>query len=223
MIRVILADDQNIVRNGIRNLLERDGRFEITGEASSAGELFEILKNGVVPHEIVLADMVLPGMAGLALAEKISTSNPAVKIILLTVLDNDERMVQAFRSGVMGYLLKSVSAEELIFALVYIHRQNKRYISADLAPSLLDRISNLPGYSYDGLDGLDGIDGIVFTKREHEVLHLIAEGHTNQQIADKLFTSRRTVEGHRQALMDKANVSNSAALVQFAFRKKLIA
>jgi len=218
MIRVILADDQNIVRSGIRNLLERDGRFEVIGEASGADELFEILNKGIVP-EIVLADMVLPGMTGLALAEKITLTNHTTKIVLLTIVDTDEGLIQAFKSGAMGYLLKSVSADELIFALTYIHYQNKRYISADLAPRLLDIVSNLPRYDH---DGQDGHDGVVFTKREFEVLQLIADGHTNQQIADKLFTSRRTVEGHRQALMDKANVSNSAALIKFAFRSKLI-
>lgn len=218
MIRVILADDQNIVRNGIRNLLESDGRFEVIGEASSADELFEILNKGIVP-EIVLADMVLPGMTGLALAEKISSNNHTTKIVLLAIADNDERLIQAFRSGAMGYLLKSVSADELIFALSYIHFQNKRYISADLAIHLLDRIGDLPRSNH---DGLDGHNGVAFTKREYEVLKLIADGHTNQQIADKLFTSRRTVEGHRQALMDKADVSNSAALIKFAFVKKLI-
>jgi len=218
MIRVILADDQNIVRSGIRNLLERDGRFEVIGEASGADELFEILNKGIVP-EIVLADMVLPGMTGLALAEKITLTNHTTKIVLLTIVDTDEGLIQAFRSGAMGYLLKSVSADELIFALTYIHYQNKRYISADLAPRLLDIVRNLPRYDH---DGQDGYDGVVFTKREYEVLQLIADGHTNQQIADKLFTSRRTVEGHRQALMNKANVSNSAALIKFAFLKKLI-
>ena len=218
MIKVILADDQNIVRSGIRNLLERDGRFEVIGEASGADELFEILNKGIVP-EIVLADMVLPGMTGLALAEKITLTNHTTKIVLLTIVDTDEGLIQAFRSGAMGYLLKSVSADELIFALTYIHYQNKRYISADLAPRLLDIVRNLPRYDH---DGQDGYDGVVFTKREYEVLQLIADGHTNQQIADKLFTSRRTVEGHRQALMNKANVSNSAALIKFAFLKKLI-
>jgi len=216
MIKVILADDQNIVRNGIRNLLEKDGRFEVLGEASSADELFELLNKGFVP-EIILADMILPGMSGLALAEKLSSNNHNTKIVLLTVVDNDERLIQAFESGAMGYLLKSVSADELIFALSYIHHQNKRYISAGLAPRLLSCLGNLPRLN----NGEHS--GVAFTKRESEVLELISEGYTNQQIADKLFTSRRTVEGHRQALMDKANVSNSAALIKFAFRNKLIA
>ncbi|MGZ3776094.1 MAG: response regulator [Mucilaginibacter sp.] len=218
MIKIILADDQNIVRNGIRNLLEKDGRFEVIGEASNADELFEIMNKGFVP-EIVLADMVLPGMTGLALAEKISSNNHNTKIVLLTIVDNDEQLIQAFKSGAMGYLLKSVSADELIFALSYVHHQNKRYISAALAPQLLDIVSNLLQYDH---EGHDGHNGAVFTKREYEVLQFIAEGHTNQQIADKLFTSRRTVEGHRQALMDKADVSNSAALIRYAFQHKLI-
>jgi DNA-binding NarL/FixJ family response regulator len=215
MIRVILADDQNIVRNGIRNLLEKDGRFEIIGEASSAVELFELLNKGVVP-EIVLADIVLPGMTGLALAEKISSANHITKIVLFTLVDNGDHLMQAFKAGAMGYLLKSISPDELVFALSYIHLHNKKYISADLALHLLDRVGNLPQLNHRGFNGVN------FSKRESEVLELISEGHTNQQIADKLFTSRRTVEGHRQALMDKAHVSNSAALIRFAFQHKLI-
>jgi DNA-binding NarL/FixJ family response regulator len=214
MIRVILADDQNIVRNGIRNLLEEDGRFEIIGEASGAAAVFELLDKGVIP-DIILADIILPELSVLEKIFKLDGIS-APKMVLLTVTDGDEHMMQAFKAGAMGYLLKSISPDELIFALSYIHFHNKKYISADLTLRLLDRVRALPQLNH------NGHDGVIFSKRETEVLELISEGHTNQQIADKLFTSRRTVEGHRQALMDKAGVSNSAALVKFAFRHKLL-
>jgi DNA-binding NarL/FixJ family response regulator len=214
MIRVILADDQNIVRNGIRNLLERDGRFEVIGEASSAAEVFELLDKGIIP-DIVLADMILPELADFGKNFKFDGSIMP-KLVLLTTADRDEQLLRAFKSGVMGYLLKSISPDELVFALFYIHHYHKKYLSAELGIHLLDQINNLPQaneYPF---------DGVSFSKRETEVLELISEGYTNQQIADKLFTSRRTVEGHRQALMDKADVHNSAALVKYALRHKLI-
>jgi DNA-binding NarL/FixJ family response regulator len=221
MIKIILAGDQNIVRNGIRNLLERDGRFEIIGEASSAAALFEVLDKGFIP-EIILADSQMPELlTGMQNFRVDGITIP--KIVLLTTDHNHDLLVTAFGAGVMGYLLKNISSEELLFALSFVHHQNKRYISAALAPLLLDLVSNLQQHDHNGYDGHDGHNGVVFTKREFEVLELISEGYTNQQIADKLFTSRRTVEGHRQSLMDKAEVSNSAALIKYAFRNKLIA
>ena len=219
MIKVILADDQNIVRSGIRNVLEKDGKFEVIGEASNADELFEILKKGVIP-DIILSDTILPEWTGTILATKSASKKSETKLVVLTSVDSDNYLLQAFRSGAMGYLLKSISSAELLFALSFIHHHNQKYISSEIALRQLDRISHLP--QLDGLNGHNGHDGLPFSKRETEVLGLISQGYTNQQIADKLFTSRRTVEGHRQSLMDKANVRNSAALVRFAFRNNLL-
>lgn len=222
MIKIILADDHNIVRSGIRNVLERDGKFQVIGEASNAAEVFELLNKGVIP-DIILADTIMSGMTGIVLAEKFRIVDSGPRVVILTILDSDEYLLQAFRSGVAGYLLKSVSSEELLFALSHIHHHNRKYISSEIAIRQLDRISHLPLLNHhDGHDGHDNLDGVTFSKRESEVLVLISEGYTNQQIADKLFTSRRTVEGHRQALLDKANVRNSAALVRFAFRNNLL-
>jgi DNA-binding NarL/FixJ family response regulator len=213
MIKIILAGDQNIVRNGIRNLLERDGRFIITGEASSAVALFEVLDKGNTP-EIILADSQMPDILS-RMQNFRSDGKTQPKLVLLTDDPNEEPLLSAFKSGAMGYLLKSISFDELIFALLQVH-QNKKYLCSELVFHLVDRINNLPQLNH------HLHDGVQFSKRETEVLELISEGHTNQQIADKLFTSRRTVEGHRQALMDKANVSNSAALIKFAFRHGII-
>jgi len=112
-------------------------------------------------------------------------------------------------------LLKDISADELVFALRHV-AENKRYISADLSAKMLHRV----GRSGKGMLPDSGID---FSKRETEVLELIASGYTNQEIADKLFTSRRTVEGHRQAMINKASVRNSAELIRFAVKHCLIA
>lgn len=215
MISVILADDQNIVRSGIRNLLEQDGRFSVIGEASGTAGVFELLDKGVIP-EIILADIILPESAEYGKNFSFhKTITP--KLVLLSVADGNENVSKAFELGFIGYLLKNISAEELVFALSYIHLNNKKYLSADLALRLLDIVANLPALNYKGVGTIQ-----LFSRRETEVLELISDGYTNQEIANKLFTSKRTVEGHRQALMDKAEVSNSAALVKFAFRNKLI-
>jgi DNA-binding NarL/FixJ family response regulator len=129
------------------------------------------------------------------------------------MIDNENYVFKAFRAGASGYLLKDVSADELIFALSHIS-SNKSYICSDLSIRLLERAGN---YKKD-----DAILDLDFSKREKDVLELLAQGFTNQQIADKLFISRRTVEGHRQAMIDKSKARNSVELIKFAVKNGLI-
>ena len=128
------------------------------------------------------------------------------------MFDNENYVSDAFNSGVHGYLLKNISTEELIFALSHVHRNN-RYICSDLAMRMLSLANRRNGITDCMID---------FSKRETEVLSLIAQGYTNKEIADKLYTSRRTVEGHRQTMINKANVRNSAELIRFAVKHSLI-
>ncbi len=213
---MLLVDDHNLVRNGIKTLLEKNGKFQVIGEASNADEAFELLEQGLSP-EIILADITVQAMTGIMLAKRFIGAQNAPKIVLHTISENNEFLALAFKAGAMGYLLKSIGAEELVFALSHIYYQKKKYISADVAVRLVDHISDLSKLVIENGDGK-----IAFSKRETEILGLIAEGFSNQEIADKLFTSKRTVEGHRQAMMDKANVRNSAALVRYAFQNKLL-
>jgi DNA-binding NarL/FixJ family response regulator len=212
MIKILLAEDHQIVRNGIKNVLENDGAFQVIAETSNGKEALELIEQGASP-DIILADMNMPEMNGIELAENLKqTDHGHIKTVMLTMFDNENYVMDAFNSGVDGYLLKNVSTEELTFALSHIHRNN-RYICSDLAMRMLS-LANQKNNMTDCM--------VDFSKRETEVLSLIAQGYTNKEIADKLYTSRRTVEGHRQTMINKANVRNSAELIRFAVKNSLI-
>lgn len=214
MISVLLAEDHTIVRNGIRSLLESESNIRVMGEAANGKEAIRILEEGEKVN-LVIADLNMPGMSGNELIKYLRTNFPNVNIIILSMSDNEKHVSEAFKSGADSYLLKNVSKDELIFAVKHVIAGGQ-YICAELSLRMFAKLSSHELASTD----LDSFAD--FTKRELEVLKLIAEGFTNNEIADKLFTSRRTVEGHRQSLIEKTGVSNSAALIMHAFRNGII-
>ncbi|MBV8389738.1 MAG: response regulator transcription factor [Mucilaginibacter sp.] len=215
MIRIILAEDHNIVRDGIKNLLEKVPNFQIIGDAINGAEVLQLIASGLEP-DIILVDMNMPVMGGLELSEKLKESAIKAKVIILTMIDHEKYVIKAFKSGVTGYLLKNVSADELIFAISHIHGDGN-YICSELALRFMDRLTHMPE-----LSSAEDTSDVEFTKREMEVLVLTAEGYTNQEIADQLFTSKRTVEGHRQAMINKTGTRNTIALVKYALQHGII-
>lgn len=215
MINILLAEDHNIVRNGIRSVLEKEDTIHVSGEAVNGAEALAFLANG---HNInvLVADMNMPVIGGVELTEQIRKDYPDLKVIILSALDHEKYVIKAFQSGVNGYLLKSAGAEELIFAIKHVYNNNQ-YICSELTNRFLTRLLTIP----DPITS-ENVNNIEFSSRELEVLGFIAEGFTNQEIADKIFTSRRTIEGHRQSLMDKTGSRNSAALVRFAIINGII-
>ncbi|MFD2873756.1 response regulator [Mucilaginibacter ximonensis] len=214
MIDILLADDHSIVRNGIKNLIEKETDIRIVGEATNGEEALQLLKT-VSPH-IIMADMDMPGVSGIELAEKLRIEASPIKVVLLTMHDHQQYVNKAIRAGVAAYLLKNISAEELVFAIKQVHR-GKQYLCAELSIRLLNQLLASP-FPIDQ----ENAPQVSFSERELEILRLIAEGYTNQEIADRIFTSKRTVEGYRRTMIDAAGVKNTAALVRFAMRKKLI-
>lgn len=214
-LKIILAEDHNIVRKGIKNLLENADGFEVIGEALNGKEVLALIDKGLVP-DIVLADMNMPEMDGIELTAQLKDKVPPIKTVLLTMMDHEKYVTRAFGAGVCGYLLKNVSADELIFALKHIRKEG-RYICSEISLYLLDRLIHQPETPEPAPQ-----TEIEFSRRETEVLTLIAEGYTNQEIADQLFTSKRTVEGHRQSMIEKTNTRNTAALIKFALQNNII-
>lgn len=214
MIHVLVADDHEIVRCGISKLLTSQSDFVVTGEAADGMEVLRLLENGV-KADVLLADINMPGMNGIELMQKVRERYSDVKLVLLTMQDQPESVQKAFGVGVHNYLFKTAGAEEVIFAV----RQavsGKPYLCADLTERLINQsTSSFISTSTKNVD-------VEFSRREMEVLSLIAEGYTNEEAADKLFTSRRTVEGHRQAMIDKTGCRNSLALIRFAMRNGLL-
>jgi len=215
MIKIMLAEDHQIVRNGIKSLLEKERNFQMVGEASNGIDAIKLLEEGI-ETDVILADVNMPKMDGLELVRNVKARFPHIKTLILSMLDHEKYVANVLNVGAMGYLLKNVDHKEMVFAIDHVN-QGKPYICSELSIKIFKKLAKQITQQQDGDD-----DVADFTQRELEVLSLIAEGLTNQEIADKLFTSKRTVEGHRQNMIDKTGVKNTAALVQYAFRAGLI-
>ncbi|MGN7203074.1 response regulator transcription factor [Pedobacter sp. SAFR-022] len=211
---VILAEDDNLVRDGIRLLLETHEGFNVIGEAHNGLEAIELLKNGNKP-DVILADINMPDMDGIELIKAVKEFDPKIQVVMLSMLDNEKYMIQSFSEGASGYLLKTVSPDELIFSLRQVV-SGERYISSDLSFGLLERSSKRPPAL-----ATEPVN-LHLNSRELEILKLIGEGLTNSEMGEKLFISRRTVEGHRQNLMDKTGCKNTATLIKYAVLNRLI-
>lgn len=209
MLNLILAEDHNIVRNGIRMLLGADIEINITGEAVNGRQVLDMIAKGV-KADIVLADINMPEMDGIALIQELKENSPETQVVILSMLDNEKYVAQAFSEGASGYLLKNVSANELVFSLKHVHAGGK-YICAELAIRQLDKLMHTVPLPFNQPNRQ-----IDFSMREIEILHLIAEGLTNSEMSEKLFISKRTIEGHRQSLIEKTGSKNTAALIRFA-------
>ncbi|RZM09993.1 MAG: response regulator transcription factor [Pedobacter sp.] len=215
MLNVLLVEDHNVVRNGLKLLLETDQTIKIVAEAINGRQALDILaKNNEI--DLVLSDINMPEMDGIALINALKETGSTVSVVLLSMLDKETTVNEAFRAGAAGYLLKSSSTDELLFALKHVH-SGERYLCATLAIRLLSLNFERGAQSKIPLP-LE----IELSSREIEILELIAKGLTNQEMSDSLFLSKRTVEGHRQGLLDKFAVRNSAELIYHAMRTGLI-
>ncbi len=217
MIKILLVEDHMVVRNGIKLLLESQEGFEVVGEASNGKEALDFLSTNPVP-DIVLTDISMDEMDGMELLQVLNKQYASIKVVILSMLNQINYVIEAFESGLAGYLVKNVGYNELLFGLNHI-ANGGRYMSEEIAMILLDQVRS--GQSYAQIPGELQTDFDI-SERELEVLKLIAEGYTNVEIADKIFLSKRTVEGHRQNLIDKAGVKNTAHLVKFAFERGIL-
>jgi DNA-binding NarL/FixJ family response regulator len=212
-IRVLLADDHELVRAGVRALLEKVEYVRVAGEVSDGHEVLEFLRRDA--SEVLMLDISMPRLNGMEALGRITREFPSVRVIVLSVHQNSEYLWQAINAGAAGYLLKRASADELERALETI-LQGRFYLSSELAP-LARQLPMLPatGLRNKPLEGL--------TERQREILQLIAEGETTKGIALLLKISCKTVEYHRAQLMERLNIFDLAGLVRFAMRTGVIA
>ncbi len=210
MISVLLVDDHEIVRTGMRRLLDDQAHIEVLGEASQ-GEQAVMLAKQLQPQIILMDINMPPGIGGLEASRKILHTHPECKIIILTVHNGDVFPQQLFSIGVKGYLNKSCGIEEVLLACKEV-MQGRRYISAKLAREIAEK-NILPD------------TGNVFDKlsaREMQVMLMLTQGLKNQQIADKLYLSPKTVSTYRYRIFDKLGVKNDVELIHLASRYHLI-
>lgn len=213
IIKVIIADDLIIVRNGIKKLLDRCPNISVVSEVSSIQKVLDFLANGE-EADIILSDLNMIELNGIGLINKLNELGCKTKLVILTMFDQENYVIKAFDAGASGYLLKNLGQQELILAIESVY-EGKKYICAELGLQFLnERLKNT------NLDKERIL--ISFNDRELEVLDKIAEGFTNNEIAEKLFLSRRTVEGHRLSLLHKTQSKNTAMLIRFAYINKYL-
>lgn len=208
-LRVILADDHQIVRSGLRALLEKQGDIEIVGEAQDGKEAVQLAKD--LQPDLVAMDVSMPGLNGIDATRQIREEAPRVKVLALSMHSDRRFVVEMLAAGASGYLPKNCAFEELTRAIRTIGASGF-YLSPALAVSKAD-----------ATQPTGGSPGPRLTAREREVLQLIAEGHTTHSIADRLGISVKTVEAHRQHIMDKLQIHSIAELTKYAVREGLTA
>ncbi len=212
-IRILVADDHSIVREGVRMILAGQEDFEVVGEASTGREALEQAR-ALQPHVVVM-DISMPDMNGIRATEKIRKELPSVQVLGLTMHEEDSYVFELLKVGAAGYVLKRAAAEDLVAAVRATHR-GEAFLYPSVAKMVVqDFLQRAPAKEKEkALDGL--------TDREREVLTLVAEGLTNQEIAGRLFISIKTVQTHRAHIMEKLNLHDRTELVRYAIRKGLI-
>lgn len=214
-ITVLLAEDHAIVRQGLCALLNRDGHLKIVGEALTGREAVELA--GKLRPDVILMDIAMPVLNGLEATRQILTANPAARIIILSAHSDNEYIERTTAAGVAGFLEKQTSAEILTKAISEVAKGNTFF-----SPSIAKRMPHDKSKSR-GRDGFIKPNGIrPLTSRECEVLQLVAEGSANKQVAVALGISIKTVEKHRQHLMDKLNIHDTAGLTRYAISAGVI-
>jgi DNA-binding NarL/FixJ family response regulator len=205
-IRVLIADDHAILRRALRMMLETEPLLQVVGEAENGREAVAMAAR-VLP-DVVLMDMVMPGLNGVDATRQLLKAHPDCKVLMVSAYGDDERVVHALQAGAAGYVLKDSDLSELVRAIRAVHG-GTRYFSSPIASDLPVAVGGRTA-------------GVALTGREREVLQLIAEGHSNHGIADELLLSVKTVEVHRANLMAKLGAENSADLVRHAMAEGVL-
>ena len=213
-ITVLLAEDHAIVRQGLVSLLKSDGNFTMVGEAKTGREAVALAKS--LKPDVILMDIAMPELNGLEATRQILAANPAARVIVLSAHSDNEYIERMCTLGVVGFLEKQTSAEILTKAIREVAKGNT-FFSAAVAKRVQE-IQNKPR----DRDGMVKTDGNRLTSRETEVLQLVAEGSANKQVASELGISIKTVEKHRQHLMDKLNIHDTAGLTRYAITTGVI-
>jgi DNA-binding NarL/FixJ family response regulator len=213
-ITVLLAEDHAIVRQGLVKLLEAEGCFDVVGEAQTGREAVDLAAQ--LAPDVIVMDVAMPLLNGLAAAQQVLAANPAARVVMLSAHSDDEYVNRAVAAGAVGFLQKQSSAEILAKAL--------REVAAGrpfFSPAIARRLAEVKNRSRDR-EGLAKTTVVRLTARETEVLQLVAEGQANKQVAGVLGISIKTVEKHRQHLMDKLNIHDTAGLTRYAIATGVI-
>ena len=212
-IRVLLADDHTILRAGLRMMIDAQPDIEVVGEASDGRQALNEAQR--LQPDIVLMDITMPEMNGIEATRQIKRAMDSTRVLILTMHENEEYLFQVLRAGASGYILKEAAGAELISAIRIVC--SGRFYMSPSAQSMM-----VGDYLQRVRSGEERDSYSALTEREREILKLVAEGHTNNQIAERLFISPKTVDTHRTHIMDKLNLHSRAELVKYAMRRGLL-
>jgi DNA-binding NarL/FixJ family response regulator len=208
--RILLADDHRMFRQGLREMIERKTDFEVVGEAGTGREALAMIET--LRPEIVLLDIQMPELNGVAVAQQVARTHPEVKIVMLTMYREDQHLVDAIQAGARGYLLKDADADELIAVLTRVQRGESA-----IDPALTSRV-------FDAIRRLSAREAALeaLTERERDILHLVAAGHDNKTIAARLHLSEKTVGNRLSEIFQKLGVTNRTQAALVAIQRQLI-
>jgi DNA-binding NarL/FixJ family response regulator len=209
VIRIIIVDDHEIFRSGLRMVINKLGYARVVGEAGDGLEFLKLIET--VETDLVLMDIEMPNMNGIEATRLAMEKQPSLKIIALTMFKEDAYIQSMMEAGVKGFLIKNISKDVLDRALQAVYN-GKTYYSEELWDFFTKAVSKEE----------KAADEINITPREQEVLELLAEGLSNKEIADRMFVSERTIVGHKSNLMARTNCKNTVALLAYAIKNKLI-
>lgn len=215
-IKILIVDDHEVVRDGLKNILLSLNNMAIAGEAANGEDAISMYDS--LKPDLVIMDISMPGMNGIEATRIIKENDPDAKILILTMHDNQEYLNQIIRSGAKGFVLKNTDKEELLDAVKTVSG-GENFFSKDISKLIIENYIR----SAKETDKNDGHKEVPLTKREIEILKYIAEGNSNQEIANRLYISYNTVDTHRKNIMHKLSIKNTAGLVRYAIEKGLIA
>jgi len=213
MINIILADDHRIFRDGIKSLLSENDFIRIVGEASSGNELLCLLK--AKQPDIVIVDITMPGLSGIEVTSQISLLYPNIRIMILSMHTDEEFVINSFKAGAKAYLPKDTSKEELLEAIQTLYNGGEYYgksVSESFLKSYIKKQKTEQALK----------ENDELTQREIQVLKMAANGIPNKDIAEKLFISIKTVDAHKNHIMQKLKLKNTAELVLYAVKNNII-
>lgn len=208
-IRLLIVDDHKVVREGIKAFILPSDELELAGEAGDGSQAIELAAK--LNPDVILMDLIMPGMDGIQATREIKQRVPCARILILTSFAEDEKVISAIRAGALGYLLKDSSPQELLEAVQTIHR-GESYFPPGIARKLINAF-HAPSADETSVESL--------TERENEILKLVAQGLSNQEIAERLFLSPWTVRSHISSILNKLHVENRTQAALFALRSGL--
>ena len=210
MTTILLVDDHAVVRSGLKTIIEKQDDLHVIGEAADGSEAIDQIR--MLRPDLVVMDLTMPKKSGLEVSTDICKEFPDIKVLVFTMHGNEEYFFPILKTGASGYILKGADSNEILYAIRSV-AEGKAYFSPSVAKFII-------GNPIENVIDTDRYN--TLTQREKEVLEMVANGLTNNQIAAKLFLSSRTVEKHRAKLMDKLNLGNRTDLIRYAISKGLI-